>query len=141
MWRRLGKSGASAVEFALVMTPFIALMFVVIEYGRAYYTRNALQQLAQATARCMAVLNASCQDGSGNYSASATGTFIQNGAKARLIPVPAPTIIVSRTATCGGISGFSQVTLVSPFSTVVPTILTTLGTSTNLTAVACYPNQ
>jgi Flp pilus assembly protein TadG len=141
MRRRLGKSGSSAVEFALVMTPFIALMFVVVEYGRAYYTRNALQQLAQATARCMAVLNASCQDGSGNYSASATGNYVQTGATARLIPVPTGQVVLNRSATCGGISGFSQVTLVSPFSTVVPTILTTLGASTNLQAVACYPNQ
>ncbi len=57
------RSGASAVEFALVLFPLLLVIFGVIEFGRAMWTREALQETAIAGARCMGVLNSNCATG------------------------------------------------------------------------------
>lgn len=49
------RSGSTAVEFALVITPFLLLMFGTIEIGRYYWFSNALESLAIETVRCLSV--------------------------------------------------------------------------------------
>ena len=49
------KKGASALEFALVVPLFIALMLGVVDLGRYLLTRHELNSLASATARAVVV--------------------------------------------------------------------------------------
>ena len=49
------RTGASALEFALVVPLFIALMFGVVDLGRYLVTRQELDSLASATARAVVV--------------------------------------------------------------------------------------
>jgi Flp pilus assembly protein TadG len=44
-------SGSSAVEFALAAPFLIVLMFAVIEFGRAWWAKNALQYAVERAAR------------------------------------------------------------------------------------------
>ena len=64
--RRLrGEQGAAAVEFALVMTLLIMLVFGIVEFGRAYNTKIELSGAAREGARRMAVSGDASCTGSG----------------------------------------------------------------------------
>lgn len=47
--------GATAVEFALVLTVFLPLLFAIFEFGRALHTRNALEALTDRAVRALIV--------------------------------------------------------------------------------------
>jgi Flp pilus assembly protein TadG len=133
------RGGASALEFSLILAPMLVLMFGGIEYSRLLWTREALQQAAIAGARCVGMPQTGCST-AGVYNAASATTFIQNAAAAWSIALPASGIAVSTSATCGGVGGFSQVTLTYAFQTVAPTLLPTLSAGSTLTATACFPN-
>lgn len=48
-------TGAAILEFALLAPLFIAMLFGLIEFGRAYWTRQTLKEVAFHTARCIAI--------------------------------------------------------------------------------------
>jgi Flp pilus assembly protein TadG len=133
-------AGATAVEFAMVLPMFLMLVFGTIEFGRVLWTRQALQETAVAGARCMAILQSSCASG-GAYSSSGTTSYIQNVASGWGLSVPTSGISLNNAASCGGTSGFSQVTLTSTFTSVVPKIVQLAAGGTTLTASACFPNN
>jgi Flp pilus assembly protein TadG len=51
---------ASAVEFAIATPILIALMFAVIEFGRAWWTKNSLQYAVERAARYAVICNGPC---------------------------------------------------------------------------------
>ena len=137
---RRSAAGASAVEFALVVTPFILLVFGVTEYGRLLWTRTAIQETAIATARCMGVKQTSCAT-TGAYSQSKTNTFIQSQAHSWSITIPNSAVALDQSTSCQGVSGFSRVAINVTFQTAVPILLGSLANGVALSAVACFPNQ
>lgn len=138
--RRLAgdRSGGAALEFGLVIGPFLLLLFGMVEFGRMLWTANALQETAIAGARCMGILNTSCA-ASGAYSSTNTTTYIQGVSSAWGVTLAGANISLNNAATCAGVSGFSQVTISYSFQTVIP-MITSLA-SDPLTATACFPNQ
>lgn len=52
-WRRLGRdqNGAAAVEFALVATPFLALIFAIIESAIVFFAGQVLETAVSDSAR------------------------------------------------------------------------------------------
>ena len=137
--------GATAVEFALVVPMFLMLVFGAIEFGRILWTKQALQETAVAGARCMAIAqgtkpNGSCAS-SGSYSSSSATTYVQNVAKGWGLSVPSSGVALNNAASCGGTTGFSQVTLTSTFNSVVPQLIELSTGGITLTASACYPNN
>lgn len=52
-------SGASAVEFALVLLPLLFIVFGIIDYGRAFYVQVNLESATREIARQWAVAGAS----------------------------------------------------------------------------------
>jgi Flp pilus assembly protein TadG len=137
--------GASAVEFALVAPLFFMLLFGCIEFGRLLWTQEALQQAAIAGARCMGISQgkyqaSSCASG-GDYSSTSTTSYIQNVASGWGMSIPSSGITLNPSATCGGVAGFSEVTINATFTTVVPQIVLLAAGGTSLTATACYPNN
>ncbi len=133
------RGGSTAVEFALLVIPLFLLLFGIVEYGRLSWTTQALQQIAIDTARCMGVTGPNCADSTGAYSAARTTASVATAA-AELSVAP-PTVALDRAATCGGASGFSQITLTTTFTTAVPQLLDAFANGTTLTGTACYPNQ
>ena len=134
------RSGASAVDFALVVFPFFTVVFGTIEFGRALWTRETLQAVAITGARCMGLVQTGCGTG-GTYSASQTTAFVQSTATSWGITLPTSGITVSNSATCAGVSGFSQVSLSYTFTTAVPKLIAPLVGGLPLTASSCFPNQ
>ena len=145
MRRRLGRfagdrSGASAVEFALVLGPLLFLIVGAMEYGRLIWTKQALQEAAIAGARCMGVLATGCASG-GAYSASNTATYIQGVASGFSLTVPTANVTLNRAASCAGVSGFSSVSISYTFQAAAPVLLGSASSAMPLTATACFPNN
>lgn len=136
----LARGGATAVEFALVIGPFLLLMFGVIEFGRLMWTRQALQQAAMAGARCAGVLNSSCAS-SGAFSSANTVTYVQGLSSGWGITLTTSNITATNSTTCAGVSGFSQVAISYTFQTPVAVLIGLPSAGYPLTVSACFPNQ
>jgi hypothetical protein len=54
--------GASATEFALLVFPFVGIVFTVIGFSVLLWANSALQYAAADAARCAAVRTATCSD-------------------------------------------------------------------------------
>lgn len=140
------EGGSTAVEFALVVPMFLMLVFGTIEFGRILWTEQALQETAAAGARCMAIAQgakeASACASAGSYSSTTTTSYIQTVAGGWGLSLPSTGITLDNAAACGsGGTGFSQVTLTSSFTSVVPNLLQLATGGASLTATACYPNN
>jgi Flp pilus assembly protein TadG len=133
------RDGTTAVEFALVLPAFLGLVFGTVEYGRLLWTREALQEIAASSARCMAVRAGDCAS-SGAYSAWKTTSYVQTLAAERGLSLPSTDISLAYGTTCGGASGFSSVTVTETFTSVVPKIVMLPGNGTTLDATACFPD-
>lgn len=146
MRRRAGRSflrhvgGATAVEFAIISLPLLLVVFGIIEYGRVMWTREALQEIAIAGARCMGMTQTACGTG-GVYSATMSESYVESQGTTWSIPLTSANVTLNPTATCGGVSGFSQVTVSYTMNTFVPYLVRALAGGTLLTATACFPNH
>jgi Flp pilus assembly protein TadG len=131
-------AGATAVEFALVILPFLLMVFGSIEVARLMWTRNALQQLSIKGARCMALNSSACAV-TGTFNTAATLSYIESAAAAAGISLADGNITLNSSATCAGVSGVSQVSIAYGFQTAVPLVTSFVGQTIDVTA--CYPNQ
>ncbi len=140
--RRFGRArgGATAVEFAIVVMPFILLTFGVLEFGRLVWTRQALEEAAVAGARCMGVLSSSCASG-GAYSATSTSSYIITRAQGWGVTLPTADVTLSNASSCAGVTGFSQVSIAYTFTSPVASLLSMSSTGVPLAINACFPNQ
>jgi len=111
--------GAAAVEFALVMPAFLAMVLGGLSVCVLLYSSVSLQDAAEQGARCFSVNSGTCS------SASTTQTY----AKSFYYGVGAPTFTAS-TPTCGH-QVAASVTLQ------IAAVLTNI--SVPLTASACFP--
>jgi Flp pilus assembly protein TadG len=139
----LGRSqnGATLVEFALVAPVFFALLFGTLEFGRALWTQQALQQTAIAGARCMALPQTNCATATYAYSSANTVTYIRGVASQWGISLPSANITQNNVATCGGANNFSQVEVTFAFESVVPYLTNIPTGGIPLSATACFPNN
>ena len=133
------ESGAVAIEFALVVTPFFALIFGVVEIARYVWTIEAVQETAAAGARCIGMNLNDCAPG-GTYSELSAVSFIRKQAQAWELTVPAANITVSNATMCNNVSGFSQVQVTYSFQSVVPALIKPLANEV-ITGSACFPQN
>lgn len=54
-WRERGRSGAAAVEFALVLPIFLLLLFGIIQFGSVLFIHNNMVNAAREAVRRMSV--------------------------------------------------------------------------------------
>jgi TadE-like protein len=97
------QNGATLVEFALVAPVFLALLFGTLEFGRALWTQQALQETAIAGARCMALPQTSCATSTGtpptySYSSTMTTSYIQQVANQWGVSLPSANITQNNVA-------------------------------------------
>lgn len=120
-FRRLlrNKRGTSAVEFALLAGPFLLLLFGVVEFSRALWTRQVLLDVTTSAARCVAVVQQECADAAGAYSLMATEDFVLDHARSLGVTLREP-IVVKPDTTCNGLDGFAHVELEANFVSVFP---------------------
>jgi Flp pilus assembly protein TadG len=134
------RRGVTALEFALIGNTFLVLSLGAIEYGRLMWTQAALQESVTATARCMGIQNASCAS-SGAVSTAAATSYLQSVASSWGVTVASSAIALNANTTCGGVAGFSQVSLSYTFVSLVPKLITALGSGLTMNFAACFPNQ
>ena len=141
-WRAFlhAQRATAAIEFAILCPPLLLLLFGICETGRLMWIRQGLAQVAITGARCMGVGQQSCTDGSGTFSSANTTSFIQSKAASWGLTLTTANITLANLVTCGGQSGFSQVTLTYGFSTAVQSLIPAYSGPLNLTASACFPN-
>lgn len=141
------RRGSSAAEFALIMVPLMIMIMGAIEFARLQWTRNALQEVAAASARCVGLKARSCgtatTDAAGRttyaYNAAAARTFTTAEAAAWSISLPSSEVVITEGATCQGVAGFAQVSLSHRFKS---GFLAAAGKNDyTIAAVACFPNQ
>ncbi len=138
-WRK-DRSGATAVEFAMVAPVLLMLVFGILEFGRALWVHNALQQTAIAGARCEGISQSSVASTAACNGSSVT-SYVQSVATGWGITVPTSGIVLSSNTTCAGATGFSSVTINYTFQTAVPQVLGSMSGGVPMTANACFPNQ
>jgi Flp pilus assembly protein TadG len=132
--------GSSAIEFSLLAVPFLLLIFGTMEFARVLWTREVLKQVATAGARCMGITQPECGSGSTTDSASSTAFIIAEAGRRTLV-LTNSNVTVNGSATCGTISGFSQVTLAYTYRPILPVLIPALGSAVTLNASSCFPNQ
>jgi Flp pilus assembly protein TadG len=117
-WR--DEFGGGAAEFAIVLFPFVVLIFAIIHLCLLYYANQTLQFAAEAAARCYSVDSVNC---------STTGAVQTYAAGRYTGPNITPTFVATATG-CGhtvNANGTYQL------NAVVKNI------SVPLTATACFP--
>jgi hypothetical protein len=138
------RDGTAAIEFAFVAPLFLMLLFGTVEFGRLFWTKVALQEAALAGAHCIAVAQGKLPDGScvsgGSHGSSATQSYVQVVGSQWGITLSTTDIPLSANANCGGTTGFSEVTIISSFTSAAAKLITPPGTVV-FSANACYPNN
>jgi Flp pilus assembly protein TadG len=130
----------TAVEFAICGLAMTLIVVGFVEFGRLVWTFEVLQEVAAEGARCMGLGAGSCAT-AGVYSSAKTQTYVMNLATSRGVTITAATITLSNVATCGGASGFSQISINYHFTTAAPALLTSLVNGFTVPASACFPNH
>jgi len=141
-WLRFARArqATTAVEFAICALAMVLMVVGFVEFGRLTWTFEVLQDAASEGARCMGLRSNSCAAG-GVYNAANTTGYIVSLATARGVTITSAAIALNNTATCGGASGFSQVTITYAFTTAAPALLTSLANGFSVPASACFPNN
>jgi Flp pilus assembly protein TadG len=137
---RRDQSGSSAVEFAAVCIPLMFFLFGILEFGRAIWVEEALQNTVSKVSRCIGMKLASCAS-SGTYSSSLTTTYAQTTAQSWGLTIPAGNITTSASTSCPGMSGstsYAQVTISYALTNVAANLIPALATKT-VSAQACFP--
>ena len=138
-WLR-DRGGATAVEFAMIAPVLLLFVFGILEFGRALWVHNALQQTAIAGARCEGIAQSSVGSTAACNGTSVT-SYVVGVASQWGITVPSSGVTVSANTTCAGAAGFSAVTINYTFQTAVPQILGSMNGGVPMSANACFPNQ
>lgn len=131
--------GGTAIEFVIVASALLMLMFAALEIGRAFWDYEIIEEVATEGARCAGLRAVSCSSG-GSFSSSATTSFITALAASRGLTVPASGVTPTYNTTCNGNSGVSKVQISYTFHTVVSQIVPALNGHT-FTATACFPDS
>jgi Flp pilus assembly protein TadG len=134
------QQATTAVEFAVCALAMVLMVVGFVEFGRLAWTFEVLQDVASEGARCMGLGANSCA-AAGAYSASNTTGYIVSLATTRGVPITAAAVALNNAATCGGAGGFSEVTITYDFTTVAPTLLTSLVNGFSVPASACFPKH
>jgi hypothetical protein len=127
------------VEFAVCALAMVLIIIGFTEFGRLVWTFEVLQEAAAEGARCMGLAANSCAV-SGTYNATSTTNYIVSVATARGVAIETGMITLNNAATCGGATGFSQVSISYNFTTAAPALLTPLVNGFTVPASACFPN-
>ncbi|WP_164730643.1 TadE/TadG family type IV pilus assembly protein [Pelagibacterium montanilacus] len=123
--------GAAAVEFALLIAPFLLIVFGTIEVARAYWTREALHDVATATARCIGVGQLEC--GAEGFSLADSRSFAIATAAGRAVSLDTDTMRLETGVECDGLPNAVAVELQASFASVFP-----LDMAIDFTANACF---
>ena len=123
--------GATAVEFALVAPVLLAFIMLLIEGGRMEWTRQAIQEVAVNTARCMAVGQTECTTDAGIV------RYARQRGNDWGVSMAAATITPSVNQTCNSVGGMRRVDISLPYRSAVGKLIPAVPQE--LSAASCFP--
>lgn len=116
--RRLrSRRGSVAVEFALVMPPFLLLCFGFIGANAALFTRSSMQNTAQLAARMMAT---------GQVTNFSSGAINAGNATATTTCASGPAATTVEHHACAGLPGWATYTVTATQNCAVPSVTVTI---------------
>lgn len=86
------RAGSTAVEFAMILPVFIAVIFGIIEFGRMIWTRNTMEHAVEVAARWGAI------------NTTKTDAEIEAYAATQLIVVAPATVVFNSTSSSSSVS-------------------------------------
>lgn len=130
---RAHQSGATAIEFAILSPIFLMILLGTMALGLGFWMKNALQETASDTARCIAIHAASCATAATGCDSSAPGIcyFERTASRRGVSGIQASHVTIDRMASYGDVS-FTTVTVTYPVDL--------LGYSYSITATGQFPN-
>jgi Flp pilus assembly protein TadG len=136
MARRLARDrkGAAAVEFAIVAPAFLMMIFLLLDGGRMLFSKQALNELATAAARCAALKPIGC-----TTVAEVQNWTVTRGNARSALALTTAMVTVSQATTCNGQSGMAQATIAMPFKKGAMTLLPQSVAPATLTSSSCFP--
>ena len=128
------ESGATAVEFAIISVVFLLCVFGIMEFARVLWVQQALQDVAQKSARCSVI-------GSGENSIQCMSTtevinFAVNEASDFGIRIPDSTVNVDLNIMCNGYNA-NRVTINVPTNSPVGKLIPQI--QQNILVDGCFP--
>lgn len=123
--------GGSLVEFALLAPTFLMFIFLLLDGSRMLFTKQALNEVATATARCAAVKGTGC-----DTTTNAQSWAIARGLARDNLQV---TNAVVDVVTCNGIANMSRATVSTVWKKGAMTLLPQSVAPSSFTSVACFP--
>lgn len=123
--RRIARDarGVGALEFAVLLPVFVALVFGIMQLGQLYWTQSALQHAVEMAARCASVNATTC--------GTAAQIQVYAATQAYGLALPATTFTAT-TPACGNQVAASYAYAFPAAALVLPSI--------TLTAESCYPS-
>lgn len=128
------QQGAGAVEFALLAPTFLMFLFLLLDGGRMMFAKQSLNELATATARCMATKQAACAN-----TGSTQSWAVSRGLARSNLQLTSNNVTIDTAATCGGVSNMIQATITMPWKRGAMMLLPQSIAPALLRATACFP--
>jgi len=128
------RRGGSAVEFALVAPTFLMFIFLILDGGRMMFAKQALNELASATARCAAIAATGC-----DTAANAQSWAVSRGLTRSNLHLSTGNVVIDSAATCSGQANMVQATITMTLTKGAMTLLPQSVVPSTLTSVACFP--
>jgi Flp pilus assembly protein TadG len=125
--------GATVVEFALVAPVFLMFLFLMLDGGRMLYTRQQVNELAAAAARCAALKPASC-----TTDAQVKSWTVTRGLQRSRLTLVAANVSVTMAGTCNS-QNAAVVTVNLPFKRGAMALLPQSRVPATLSSTACFP--
>jgi Flp pilus assembly protein TadG len=124
--------GSAAVEFALVAPTFLMFLFLILDGGRMVFTRQALNEVATATARCAAIKATGC-----TTKANAEGWAVSRGSARDNVRVATATVEIG--TSCNNVANMARATVTTNWKKGSMTLLPQSIAPATLTSSACFP--
>jgi Flp pilus assembly protein TadG len=126
--------GATAVEFAIVAPTFLMMIFLMLDGGRMLFTKQALNELAMAAARCTALKSTGCA------TASAAQTWVVDRARQKSqLALTTSMVTINMTTNCNGQANMAKATIDYTYQKGPMNLLPQSTVPSTLTSSSCFP--
>jgi Flp pilus assembly protein TadG len=127
-------AGSTAVEFALVAPAFLMFLFLILDGGRMMFTKQALNELAVATARCAAIKSTGCT------SVSAVQSWaVARGVARSMLSINTSNVAINQSTTCNGQANMAQATISLTYKKGALIFLPQSAVPSTMISTACFP--
>ncbi len=128
-------AGSTATEFALVAPAFLMFLFLILDGGRMMFAKQALNELAAATARCWAIKATGC-----GTTAETQSWAVARGAARSMLSIVSTDVLVSPSMTsCNGQNNMAKATISMTFRKGALLLLPQSSVPSQLSSTACFP--